>query len=59
MWNTTKRLISNNRGSGFIEYLLIILLVVMVIAVPAYGLAQVIGDNIVAVVDRVNQIGTP
>ena len=55
----TKMLLGNNRGSGFIEWLLIVLLVVMVIAVPAYGLAQVISDNIIAVVDRVNQIGNP
>jgi uncharacterized protein (UPF0333 family) len=54
-----KRLLGNNRGNAFLEYLLIILLMVMVIAIPAYGLAEVIGDNIVVVVDRVNQIGIP
>lgn len=55
----TRRLLRNNRGDAFLQHLLIILLVVMVIAVPAYGLAQAISDNIVTVVDRVNQIGTP
>lgn len=54
-----KRLLGNNRGNAFLEHLLIILLMVMVIAIPAYGLAEVIGDNIVVVVDRVNQIGMP
>jgi hypothetical protein len=54
-----RRLIGNNRGSTFLENLLIILIVISVIALSAYGLALALSDNIVAVIERVNRIGTP
>lgn len=54
-----RRLIGNNRGSTFLENLLIILIVISVIALSAYGLAMAISDNIAAVIERVSRIGTP
>ncbi len=53
------KILSNNRGLGFIEVLLLILLVVLVIAVPVMDLSSVISDIFSNMIDRVSQIGTP
>lgn len=53
------KILSNNRGMGFIEILLILLLVVFVIAVPVMDLSAVISDIFSNMIGRVSQIGTP
>lgn len=53
------KILSNNRGMGFIEALLILLLVVFVIAVPVMDLSSVISDIFSNMINRVGQIGTP
>lgn len=53
------KILNNNRGIGFIEALLMILVVVLVIAVPVMDLSSVISDIFSNMIDRVSQIGTP
>lgn len=59
MWSCVKRLLGNNRGGGFVENLLWILVVVLVIAIPTVDLSEAISNIMVNTVARVNQIGTP
>lgn len=52
-------ILGNQQGQTFVESLLYILLFSIVVAVCLIGLADAVGDKIIDLKDRVNEIGTP